>query len=77
MIMAKLKIEHNVDPIQLEEALEKALKGLRRYVEEPDRALPDAIADQLREESNALFDKIIETMLKEMAQVIKGNGAEG
>lgn len=68
--MAKIKIAHNLDDIELEEALEKALKGLRPYTE-PDRDLPDKLANEIKEEANRMFDKVIENMIAEIQEVLR------
>lgn len=72
--MAKFRIAHNLDEIELEEALEKALKGLRKSIEEPNRALPDALANAIREEANSNFNALMDNMLSEIRDVL---GKEG
>ena len=66
----KLKINHNLDDVQLEEYLEKALSGLQSY-NEPNRDFPDSLANELKEESVQNFDKVMDSMLEEIKQVIE------
>jgi len=68
--VAKVKLSHNLDDIELEEVLEKALKGLRKS-EDTDSPLPDSHADEIRGEAYKLFEKLSRNMLKEIETVIK------
>lgn len=68
----KLNIAHNLSDVELEEALEKALKGLRKHIEEPNRAFPDALANKIKSEGTDVFDKVIANMIEEIKSVIKG-----
>jgi hypothetical protein len=67
----KLKVSHNLDEVQLEEALEKALKGLRKNAENPDAPLSNPLSEKLRTEAFGLFDKVIGNMMKEIKEVIE------
>lgn len=66
----KLKVSHNLNDVQLEEALEKALGGLRPYLE-PNRDYPDHLANQVKAEANASFEKIAQNMLAEIQAVME------
>jgi hypothetical protein len=70
--VSKLKIQHNMSDIQLEEALEKALKGLKPYAE-PKRTIPDALADKIKDEHDEMFDRILYNMMSEIQTVINQN----
>lgn len=71
LVLKKVKISHNLNDVELEEVLEKALKGLRRKTEDPDAPLPDKLSEQIREESFKLFEKISKNMLDEINKVLK------
>lgn len=68
--MTKVKLSHNLDDIELEEVLEKALKGLRKS-EDMDSPLPDSHADKIRAEAYQLFEKLSRNMVKEIEMVMK------
>jgi hypothetical protein len=65
----KLKISHNMDEVQLEEALEKALRGMKPY-NEPKRVIPDKLANQIKDEANDAFKRVVYNMLSEIQTVI-------
>lgn len=67
--MGKLKMSHNLNDVELEEYLEKALKGVQRY-KEPNREFPDRIANEIKERNIQTFDKVTKNMLKEIKEVI-------
>lgn len=69
--MRQLKIKHNLTDVELETALEKALSGLRKNIEEPNRAFPDALANKIKEEVNHVFDKVLANMIDEIKTVIR------
>lgn len=68
-IMAKMRIAHNLDDVELELYLEKALKTVKKY-EEPNRDYPDKIAEKVMEEATDHFDKLIVNMIAEIQNVI-------
>lgn len=68
--MTRLKLTHNLSDVQLEEALEKALKGLRKY-DEPNRKYPDKLANAIKDEGDRIFQKVIDNMLAEIRAVIE------
>lgn len=72
--MKKVKMSHNLDDIQLEEVLEKALSNLKKGVENPDAPLPLPLAEILRKDSLNLFNKTTNNMLLEIDKVIKRGG---
>lgn len=65
----KLKLSHNLDDNELEEVLEKALKGLRGETIKP-KDFSEKLANDLAIENNETFDKVIDNMLKEIFEVI-------
>lgn len=67
----KLKISHNLDEVQLEQALEKALKGIRGNAENPDAPLPDNLSESIRSDAFDAFGRITRNMLREIEEVIK------
>jgi len=67
----KLKISHNLDDVKLEEALEKALKGMRKNAENPNVPLNSHLSEAVRAESFDLFDKVMNNMLKEIKEVVE------
>lgn len=68
--MAKMKLSHNLSDVQLEETLEKALKGLRPYTE-PNRDFPDKLANNIKSEAGGLVDKVFSNMLAEIQEVLQ------
>jgi hypothetical protein len=69
--MKQVKFSHNLDDVQLEEVLEKALSNLKKGVENPDAPLPLPLAEILRKDSLNLFNKTTNNMLLEIDKVIK------
>jgi len=67
----KLTMEHNLSDSQLEEALEKALKGIRKNAENPDAPLDLNLSEVVRSEAFTLFDKVSNLMLSEIKTVIE------
>ncbi len=67
----KLSMSHNLSDSQLEEALEKALKGIRKNAENPDAPLDLDLSERVRSEAFALFDKASKLMLSEIKAVIE------
>lgn len=65
----KLKLHHNLDDVELEETLEKALSRLKSY-NEPNRAYPDRLANNIKKETNEIYGKVINNMMKEINTVI-------
>jgi len=72
--MKKLKIAHNMNDVELEEALEKALKGINKRVETSDAALPSKLSEELREEAFSVFTRVSNNMLREISEVINRKG---
>lgn len=68
--MRNINLSHNLDDVELEEVLEKALNGLRKRSEDADSPLPDNHAEELRNESQILFNKVANNMLEEIEKVI-------
>lgn len=65
----RIKFSHNLSDVELEEILEKALKGVKKY-QEPNRKLPDKLANKLVEEQEKIFEKVINNMISEIKKVI-------
>lgn len=70
----KLKISHNLDDSQLEEALEKALVTLRKSSENADSPLPDHLSEEIREEAFHTFSRVTRSMMDEIKKVINKEG---
>lgn len=69
--LKKVNIAHNLDDVELEEILEKALKNIRKKTENPDSPLKDKVSEDIRNESFKLFEKITDNMMKEINGVLK------
>ncbi|MNW28239.1 hypothetical protein D3C74_50610 [compost metagenome] len=67
--MSKMKLSHNLTDLELEHTLEKALTNLRPWTE-PNRDLPDYLANQVKDEANTTFEKVVKNMLDEIQMVI-------
>jgi hypothetical protein len=65
----KLKLKHNLGDVELEEALEKALKGIKSY-EEPNREFPEQVMNEAIAEGNAIATKVFDSMLTKIKEVI-------
>lgn len=70
-VLKKVNISHNLDDVELEEVLEKALKGVRKKMNDPEAPLDDELSEKIREESFKLFEKVSSNMIKEIKKVIK------
>ena len=65
----KIKLSHNLDDNELEEVLEKALKGLRGDLENP-KDFSEKLANDLAKDNEKTYNKVIDNMLKEIFEVI-------
>lgn len=67
-----VKVSHNLNPVELEETLEKALKNVKKSREEPKQFFPDKLSEAIRKDSNDVFDRVLNNMMKEINDVITG-----
>lgn len=65
-----VKVSHNLNPVELEETLEKALKNVKKNREEPKQFFPDKLSESIRKDSNEVFDRVLNNMMKEINDVI-------
>lgn len=63
-------MEHNLNDVELEEALEKALKGIRQYKEVPKQT-QNRVANEINNDADGLFDKVLGNMLAEIQTVLE------
>lgn len=65
----RLKLTHNLEEVELETYLEKALKEVKKY-QEPNRNYPDKIAEKVMEESSDYFNRTVSNMITEIQRVV-------
>ena len=68
----KLKLSHNLDDNELEEVLEKALKGLRGDLENP-KDFSEKLANDLAKDTEETYNKVIDNMLEEIFKVLESS----
>lgn len=68
--MGKLRLRHNLDDMELEEALEKALKGIKSYKEVPKQS-QNKVANEINASGDEIFDKVLSNMLSEIKSVLE------
>lgn len=68
--MTKAIIKHNLSHDQYVETLEKALKTATAHSEGPHATLSDPLAQEIRDRSYAVYNKIQSNMIKEIEKVV-------
>ena len=70
--MGKIKLNHNLTDAELEDYLEKALKGIKSYEDDP-KTFDDPNANSMMLETQAWADKVLKNMVEEIKQVVSSN----
>ena len=69
-MMKSVNLEHNLEDYELEETLEKALRGVQETIQRPERRFRDPFMETLAERSTEVFSRQITRMNEVIKQVI-------